>query len=165
MALMRQSNFRPVVFSLLCFSLGLVLSVIGLPDWMDPWRPLWMLLVMFFWFLAAPNNVGLVAAFVTGIALDLLLGDPLGVNALCFCVVILICHFQYLRIRSYTELQRAWFVAVLVVIYQTCYLLLQSMVGSDMSFSIVFAPALTSCIGWLLLSAVMFRLQRRFGVI
>ena len=162
---MRQSNFRPIVFSFLCFSLALVLSVIGLPDWMDQWRPLWMLLVMLFWFLAAPNNVGLVAAFVTGIALDLLLGDPLGVNALCFCVVILICHFQYLRIRSYTELQRAWFVAVLVVIYQTCYLLLQSMVGSDMSFSIVFAPALTSCIGWLLLSASMYRLQRRFGVI
>lgn len=161
---MRQSKFRPIVFSFLCFSLALVLSVIGLPDWMDQWRPLWMLLVMFFWFLAAPNNVGLVAAFVTGIALDLLLGDPLGVNALCFCVVILICHFQYLRIRSYTELQRAWFVAVLVVIYQTCYLLLQSMVGSDMSFSIVFAPALTSCIGWLLLSASMSRLQRRFGV-
>jgi rod shape-determining protein MreD len=165
MAPMRQSNFRPIVFSFLCFSLALVLTVIGLPDWMDQWRPLWMLLVMLFWFLAAPNNVGLVAAFIAGLALDLLLGDPLGVNALCFCVVILICHFQYLRFRSYTELQRAWFVAVLVVIYQTCYLLLQSMVGSDMSFSIVFAPALTSSIGWLPLSAVMSRLQRRFGVI
>ena len=162
---MPQSNFRPIFFSVICFSMALVLTVIGLPDWMDQWRPLWLLLVVFIWFLAAPSNVGLVAAFFAGLALDLLLGDPLGVNALCFCVALLICHFQYLRLRSYTELQRAWFIAVLVMIYQTCYLFLQSAVGSEMSFSIIFAPALTSCIGWLLLSVPMTRLQRHFGVI
>ena len=162
---MPQSSFRPIFFSFMCFSMALVLTVIGLPDWMDQWRPLWLLLVMFIWFSALPNNVGLVAAFFAGLALDLLLGDPLGVNALCFCVALLICHFQYLRLRRRTQLQRAWFVAALVVIYQTCYLFLQSAVGSEMSFSIIFAPALTSCIGWLLLSVPMSRLQRHFGVI
>jgi rod shape-determining protein MreD len=161
---MPRRNFSSVFFSFICFSVALTLAVIGLPDWLDQWRPLWLLLVMYIWFLTSPNNVGLTSAFFAGLVLDLLLGDPLGVNALCFCVVILICHFQYLRLRRYSELQRAWFFAVLVVTYQTCYLLLQLMVGSNTSFSIIFAPTLTSCICWLLLSAPISHLQRHFGV-
>ena len=161
---MPRTSFRSMFFSFICFSTALILAVIGLPDWLAQWRPLWLLLVMFIWFLASPNNVGLVAAFFAGLVLDLLMGDPLGVNALCFCVVILICHFQYLHIRRYTQLQRAWVFAVLVVIYQTCYLLLQSMLGGNISLSIIFAPALTSFIFWLLLSAPMSRLLRHFGV-
>ena len=163
-ALMNQSKFRAVTFSSLCFVLALLLSVISMPDWLDYWRPMWMLLVLFIWFLAAPNSIGLVVAFVIGLTLDVLLGDPLGVNALCLCVAMLVCHFQYLRLRSYTNLQRAWFVAVLVVIYQTCYLLLQSIIGSDMTLAIVFPPALTSFFACLLLSSPISRLQRRFGV-
>ena len=161
---MSQSKFRAVSFSILCFVLALVFAVISMPDWLDNWRPMWVLLIIFVWFLATPNNVGLVVAFVVGLTLDILLGDPLGVNALCLCVVMLTCHFQYLRLRSYTELQRALFVVVLVVIYQACYLLLQSLVGSDMTLTIVFAPALTSFSVFLLLSAPIARLQRRFGV-
>jgi rod shape-determining protein MreD len=161
---MRQSNFRPIGFSFVSLLLAFILAVIALPDWMDQWRPAWVLLVVFVWFLVVPNNVGVVVAFFIGLALDLLLGDPLGVNALCLCLVIMICHLQHSRLRSYTEVQRALFVAALVVIYQACYVLLQSIVGNDMSFTVVFAPALTSCIGWFLFSAPVSRLQRRFGV-
>lgn len=161
---MPQSNLRSIFFSFICIVIALILTVVGLPDWLSEWRPLWLLLVIFIWFLASPNNVGLMTAFLAGLVLDLLLGDPLGINSLCFCVVILICHFQYFRLRTYTQLQRAWFVFMLVLIYQTCYLFLQILVGSHVSFSIIFAPALTSCICWLLLSASIFRLQRYFGV-
>jgi rod shape-determining protein MreD len=131
---MRQSNFRPIGFSFVSLLLAFILAVIALPDWMDQWRPAWVLLVVFVWFLVVPNNVGVVVAFFIGLALDLLLGDPLGVNALCLCLVIMICHLQH------------------------------SIVGNDMSFTVVFAPALTSCIGWFLFSAPVSRLQRRFGV-
>ncbi|MFQ3322716.1 MAG: rod shape-determining protein MreD [Pseudomonadales bacterium] len=162
---MRQSNSRPIAFSFVSLLLAFILAVIDLPDWMDQWRPSWVLLVVFIWFLVAPNNVGVVVAFFIGLALDLLLGDPLGVNALCLCLVVLICHLQRSRLRIYTELQRALFVVALVVIYQTCYVLLQLIVGNDMSFTIVFAPALTSGIGWLLFSAPVSRLQRQFGVL
>jgi len=66
----------------LTFALGLLLSVSPLPQFMEILRPLWLALLLAFWSLNLPHQVGMVTAMFLGLAEDVLYGTLLGQNAL-----------------------------------------------------------------------------------
>ena len=67
-------------------AIGLLFSVAPLPvpapDWFAYLRPDWLLLVWFFWVVVRVQQCSLVLAFVLGLCTDVLLSQPLGLNAL-----------------------------------------------------------------------------------
>jgi rod shape-determining protein MreD len=77
------------------FLFAMILVIIPMPSWLIWWRPQWVFLVLIFWVLRAPNNVGIGIAFFVGLLLDLLTGKLLGLNAFIFSLLIfLLVQFQ-----------------------------------------------------------------------
>ncbi len=105
-----------IILSLIC---ALVLSVFHLPDWAPPWlswlRPSWLVLVLFFLVMELPQHFGMVRAWILGLVLDVLLGEPLGVNAFCLAALTYVTWSNYERLRMYTVLQQAVVIFAMVM--------------------------------------------------
>ena len=84
-----HSNNLWVIF--LSFFIALVFSIVSLPDALPVelgyLRPQWVALVLIYWVIALPFRVGIVVAWVAGIALDVLLSSLLGQHALALIIV------------------------------------------------------------------------------
>lgn len=109
----------------LTFLLAYVLEVIALPDWAEPARPCWLALVLLYWVIAVPHRVGVIAAWVSGLFLDVVLGDVLGQNAVALALIAYVTFVLHLRIRVFPVWQQCLSIIVLVGIYQLVTLLIQ----------------------------------------
>ncbi|EIT69263.1 MULTISPECIES: rod shape-determining protein MreD [Hydrocarboniphaga] len=67
--------------------LALMLQLVGLPESIAPFRPLWIPLVLSYWALSEPRVPVLLAAFLFGIVLDVLLNAVFGQHALGFVLL------------------------------------------------------------------------------
>ena len=79
----------------------------SVPDWVGHFRPDWIVAVMFYWSFAASERTGLVEAWLLGFVVDVLVGDPLGLNGACMAGAVFSGHVLHERIRLYLVLQRA----------------------------------------------------------
>ncbi|HET7656217.1 MAG TPA: rod shape-determining protein MreD, partial [Luteimonas sp.] len=57
---------------------ALLLGLLPLPVWLQPYRPNWLALVLVYWLIEAPERVGLGVAFLMGLVADLAFGGLLG---------------------------------------------------------------------------------------
>ena len=98
---------------------AMLLSVLHLPETWPQWlgwlRPNWMLLVLFFWVMELPHRIGLIAAWVIGLLLDALLGEPLGLNGLLLASVTFVTWRFFERLRMYALAQQCATVFALVL--------------------------------------------------
>ncbi len=80
-AMMHDNRIRrlPMLLSAL---VALALAVLPLPAVLEPLRPDFLVLVVFYWCIESPRAGGLGLAFVSGLALDLVHGVVLGQHAL-----------------------------------------------------------------------------------
>jgi len=100
---------------LLVLTLALLLSLLPLPDALEPLRPYWTGLVLLYWALEVRGMVSLGMAFLVGLLLDVLSGSLMGLNALSLVVLIyLVQHFRA-RLRFFPPWQQALAVLGLLV--------------------------------------------------
>ena len=111
-----EAGLFTIVLSLF---VAMVLAVFHLPDWAPVWlawlRPSWVVLVMFFWVMELPQRVGMIRAWLLGLCLDVLLGEPLGVNAVCLAALTYATWSFYERLRMYAIVQQAMVVFAMVL--------------------------------------------------
>ena len=79
---------------------GLLLSIVPMPEFMEIGRPLWLAMLLTFWTLALPHRVGLLTAWVMGIAEDVLYGSLLGQTALVLSLVVFLVRSLAQRLRA-----------------------------------------------------------------
>ena len=65
---------------------GLFISLITLP--LGYYAPEWMLLIVTYWVIAVPSNNKLFLAFLTGIIVDIVFGQVLGISSLFYVMLI-----------------------------------------------------------------------------
>ncbi len=65
--------------------LGMMLTVLPLPNWAIWARPSWILLIVIFWAMVAPHRFGIGLAWCVGLFMDFLTGTLLGQQALLTC--------------------------------------------------------------------------------
>ncbi|MBT8132402.1 MAG: rod shape-determining protein MreD [Gammaproteobacteria bacterium] len=104
-----------VVLSLLG---AVVLTLIPLPGWLQPWRPSWVALVVIYWLIYEPRRIGLMTAWLAGLLLDTLRGVILGQHALALTIVGFVAMQFHLRIRVFPLGQQTATVFMLVAIYE-----------------------------------------------
>lgn len=104
----RQTGMLP----LLTVALSVLLGMIALPDALALWRPYWLALVMIYWLLETPDQVGLGLAFVIGLTADLAFGTLFGEQALRLCILVFLIQRFRTRLRFFPIWQQA--LAVLV---------------------------------------------------
>ena len=83
-----KSGFTLII--LLSIVFAMIASILPLPFSVQAFRPNWLFLVLFFWLLIVPGSINIYWVCAIGLLSDLLLAEPLGLNAFCFiCVAFL----------------------------------------------------------------------------
>ena len=129
---------------------GLVLAIVPLPGWLDPFRPDLALLAMIYFVLTSPRIAGLGYAWLSGLFLDVLRGIVLGQHALGFLVVGYLTHKLQLRMRMFPIVQQAVIV-----------MLLLGLTGHGFTGWVRWLPALAGALLWPLVVALGDSLTRR----
>jgi rod shape-determining protein MreD len=102
-----------VIYITIFFSL--LLSAIPFPDWLENFRPDWVLLVLIYWWLALPNRIGIFVGWVCGIFTDILTGTIIGQHALLFVLVGYLTIKLHLQIRLFSLAHQILFVFLLMI--------------------------------------------------
>ena len=100
---------------LLTLCLGLALTVMPLPQVVEPARPYWVAMILIYWNLESGRLRYLGQAFVLGLALDLLTGTLLGQHALGLVILVFLLERFRNRIRFFPPWQQAMAVFVLLL--------------------------------------------------
>lgn len=146
--------------TLATFLIAITLSQFPLNSHLQWFRPDFLLLVLFFWMIWAPNRVGLLYAFFLGLLLDLMRGSVLGLGAFSLTLVAFITQLLHNRLRVFPMLQQAFVLLLLVGLNQLIYYWMQGLVGNSADTLLFLLPALTSAIIWPLVFLALRRLAR-----
>ncbi|GAB3286490.1 rod shape-determining protein MreD [Parahaliea aestuarii] len=141
-----------------------VLAVLPMPLWLVWLRPEWVALVLVYWCIALPHRVGVVAALLAGIAMDLLEGAMLGQNTFALAVVALLSVGLYQRLRLFSLWQQAGMVFVLIGIHQLICQWVQNLEGVGARSPLFLLPALSSALLWPLVLTLLRGLRRHYRV-
>ncbi|MDY3197607.1 MAG: rod shape-determining protein MreD [Pseudomonadaceae bacterium] len=149
----------------LSFVAALILSVVPMPAPFDAGRPMWLAMVVAYWVMALPHRVGLLTAWVAGLATDVLFGELFGQNALVLVMVAWLVLLLYQRIRRFPLWQQSLVMLPVLGIAQMVSLWLSSLVGNRPPTLLYLLPALVSTVLWPWVFTVLRLLRRRFHVL
>ena len=93
---------------------ALLLGLLPLPGWLQPFRPNWLALVLVYWLIEAPDRVGLGVAFLMGLAADIAFGSLLGEQALRLAIMAFIVQRFRAQLRFFPLSQQALAIAGLL---------------------------------------------------
>lgn len=150
-----------IVFAML---LAVVHFPAGTPEWVGWLRPSWLVLVVFYWVMALPQRFGMISAWITGLLVDVLYADPLGVNGFCLAALTYVTWSFYERFRMYSVAQQGAVVFLLVLGTEFIRMCAQ-WISRDGTLSFwVFVPAVASTVAWPLVATVLRRIRYQFSV-
>ena len=95
--------------------LALLLGLVPLPGMLQPLRPYWLALVLAYWLIEEPEQVGLGVAFAIGVLADLVFGGLLGEQAMRLVVMAFILDRFRARMRFFPLSQQALVIGVLLL--------------------------------------------------
>lgn len=144
--------------------IGLLLQLVPLSSTMALWRPQFILLIVFYWMFRNPFMHGITFAWLSGLLLDIFIGELFGRHAIVFALCAYLIRLIQQRLHHFGVLHQAMLVLFMVLVSQ---LLLHSItlvfrVGWDGSLSV--APAITSAILWPFMVLVINRLLKTQGL-
>ena len=127
------------------------------------WRgyaPDWVTLVLIYWCMAAPQRVGVGAAWLVGLGLDLLTFGLVGSHALTKTVIAFLVGRVALRLRAYPVWQQAAFILILLVVETAILVGIEYLVDGQLG-GMVSWPALAVGVAvWPLLFWILRRCRR-----
>jgi len=152
----------------LTLGVAMVLSVVHVseswPQWLGWLRPNWIALTVFYWVLAVPHRFGLVAAWLVGLFVDVLQGEPLGLNGIFLAVLTYITWSLYERLRMFAAFQQGVILFGLLFLAELMRMIAMSLLGeSHWSFGFALV-ALVSALWWPLVRNALNSVQRVCGV-
>lgn len=143
--------------------LGLLFSVMPLPEAMQVARPLWLAMLLAFWNLTLPHRVGMLSAWLLGLAADVLYGNLLGQNALVLTLILFMVQSLQRRLRMFPLWQQSLVLLVVFGIAQLVQLWLNALTGNRPPTLLFLLPALTSALLWPWLFVALQWARRRFA--
>ena len=103
-----------VIFATLM--VGVLLTIMPIPEWARPYRPPWYTLILIYWVMAMPQRVGVGSAWLLGIALDIMTGTLLGQHAIGLSILAYMVHQAHLRLRLFPLWQQAMVILPLLLL-------------------------------------------------
>jgi rod shape-determining protein MreD len=146
-----------IVLTLLC---AMVLQLLPLPTVMELSRPEFVLMVLIYWSMALPNRIGVSAAWITGLFVDVLLGTPLGINALAYSLIVYVIARFYLQLRQYPYWQQALIIFALVLLAK----LVNLVMNTNVEGVYLLIPAIISALLWPFNYLLLRLVRRTFNV-
>jgi rod shape-determining protein MreD len=144
--------------------IALVLQIVPLPIQADVYRPDWVLVVLAYWSMALPNRVNVGVAFITGVAMDILMGTTLGIHSLGLSVSIYILAANYQRLRNYSVWQQAIIIGLLSSLYHLMTFWVQHLL-TDIYFQFDYLwPVAASMVLWPWVFWLLRKTRRQFSI-
>jgi rod shape-determining protein MreD len=147
---------------------GMVLAVVrmpqSLPGELGFLRPDWVAMILVYWIIALPHLAGIRLAWLAGIAVDVLLGSPIGQHALSYVLIAYVAASLYQRARMFSVWQQAIILFALLWLNQLVGFWIESIV-SPTDWSVwYFLPAVSGSFLWPSVFMILRYLRRRTGI-
>ena len=146
------------------FLIAILLAVMPLPLWAEPFRPDWVGLVLIYWCMAAPERVGVGTGWAAGLILDLLYGSLLGLHALGKALIAFLTIKLHLKLRMFPRWQQAVAVMALLLLNQLLVLWIRGMLGKAPASISYWTPSVVGMVIWPWLFVILRDLRRRGGI-
>jgi len=154
----RASRRLPVIIT---FLVGLVLTMMPLPDSVDPLRPDWLAMLVIFWAMQLPRTWSVGTAWIVGIVLDVTQGTLLGQHALALCFVAFITVRFHLLMRVFPMPQLTATVLPILAVYQFLLFWINGVAGVDTPPITYWGPVISGTVLWpfvvIILSGMRYR--------
>ena len=156
----RHSRRLPVIVTLV---VGLMLSIMPLPDWIAPFRPDWLALLAIFWAMQLPRTWSVGSAWIVGVILDVSYGTLLGQHALALCVIVFITVRFHLLMRVFPLSQLSATIFALLTLYQFLLFWINGVASITAPLVTYWAPVVMGTLIWpflyMFLSGVRYKAQ------
>lgn len=162
---MKKRSGRGAWVAPLTLVASLWLAVVPLPDALDWLRPVFPLLVLFYWAQALPERYGTWTGLVAGLFLDVLRGVPLGMHAFALALAGFAASHLSARLKVYPVMHQMLAFGLVAGVYLVSLRILGNLAGATtMPLLPSLLPALPTILFWPWTQAVLNRLRRAFGV-
>ena len=111
-------------------------------------RPDFVLLVIIFWILRAPNKCNIGTAWFIGLWVDLATGGIFGQYALAYTITTFVAVIYQRRLVLFSNTQQLVYVLLLLLISQVTLLTVKIFSGNDVLGWTYFLPSITGVILW-----------------
>ncbi|WP_445158039.1 rod shape-determining protein MreD [Halomonas sp. E14] len=160
---MAHSHRTALPWVWLTLLLALCLQVMPLAEGWQLWRPDWLGLMLIYWCMASPDRVGVFHGFVFGLLLDLIEGATLGQNALVLSLLAFLAALVYPRFRTYSLVQQALLVLVLLGLVQLAEQWLRTLFGPFTMHLAFLIPSLIGAALWPWLATMFQAFERHLA--
>ena len=158
---MNKSRASRQLPALMSFVVGLILTIMPLPEAAEAFRPNWLAMLVIFWTMLLPHTWSVGTAWIVGIVLDVSQGTLLGQHALALCCVAFIIVRFHLLMRVVPIPQLTAAVFPILVMYQFLLFWVNGVAGVDASLIVYWGPVISSTILWpvvmIFLSSLRYR--------
>lgn len=151
-----------VVFA--TFVIAMILTIMPLPDFLRPYRPEWVALVLIYWCIATPTKVNIGIAWISGLFIDVLTGTLLGQHALALAVIAFVAVKLHKQIRVYPLWQQALSVFTMIALGQLLIVWIKGIVGESPQTWVYWAPSITSAFIWPWVFVFLRGLRRSYRI-
>jgi rod shape-determining protein MreD len=146
---------------LLTIVAALLLMMLPLPEFLAPFKPYWLALVVIYWVLETRRMVSLGLAFLIGLALDVSSGSLLGLHALSLVVMVFLVQRFRFRLRFFPPWQQALSVLGLLVNDRIILIWISVLLGEPLPTMEYWLPPLIGMAVWPWLFLLLDRLRAR----
>lgn len=144
--------------------LSLFLPLLPLPNFLEPFKPYWPILVLVYWVLEVPGSVPLGLAFLMGLGADTLYGVLLGDQALRLAVVVfLVARFRS-RLRFFPMWQQTLAVLALLINDRVLQLVIRMFSGESFPPAMYWVAPFVGAAFWPFVFLLMDDLYTRLRV-
>ena len=147
------------------FVMALLLTALPMPEAAANWRPAWVALVLVYWCMAAPEQVGVMVGWTVGLLLDVMTGTLLGQHALGLSVVAYVAQHTHRRVRVLPLWRQGVTIFVLVFLYQALLLWSNGIRGLPVEAPAYWTSPLVSMLLWPWIFVVLRVIRRRYAVV
>lgn len=148
---MHPSKLKSIYFSLFLALLCLLLPWSGLALTL---RPDFLLLVIIFWLIRAPNLCNIGTAWLVGLVVDLATGGVFGQYALAYTVTAFFAAIYQRRLVLFNGTQQIFYVFLLLITSQVILLILKTFSGAEWLGWSYFMPSITGILIWVIAVAL-----------
>ena len=149
---------RPVIVTII---LAIMLTVVPLPGWAEPYRPDWVALTLIYWAMMMPRTWSVGSAWLVGIVVDVAQGTILGQHALALCFVVFATVRFHLLMRVFPMQQLTATVFALLALYQFILFWINGAAGIDVALPSYWGPVITGTLFWPVVMAFLSGIRMR----
>lgn len=141
--------------------IALMLTILPLPGWAEPFRPDWVMITLIYWAMMLPRTWSVGSAWIVGIVLDVTQGTILGQHAMALCFIVFVTVKFHLLIRVFPISQMAATVFALLALYQFLLFWVNGVAGIAVPSVGYWGPVITGTLFWPVVSASLSAVRMR----